>query len=183
MCFNAEIREPVELKFEWVQDNKNKFVAQIKNTGKPVLAVLIYRAPMGRQDGFAEELLPKPKLMDKMISVLKEKYTIVQVGSGDALHNYRGVDFNFSNKTSVSEMFDILSFADAVFGYCSFLVPFCESTNKKALFCWAEKGLVSQTAYINRITPRKILQGDNSSYVVDSNQWEAIEKTLNDFMR
>lgn len=177
-CITAGL-EPskVEMKLDWKTES-NSFVKTIEDVDKPNLAVLIYRDPMGRADKFGHELLPNKKVMNNIIGILKEKYNIVQIGSGKSLFDYNGIDLDFANKTTVSEMIDVVSKCDAVFGYCSFLVPLAESLGKRGLYVWAAKGLESQTTFINTITPEKILYKDNSHYVVDSWDEKRIEDNL-----
>jgi len=180
-CFQAGIKDKVELKLDW-SPVSNKFTDIVSGCIKPTLAVLTYREPMGRSDGFAEDLLPCPEQMNKIISDLKEKYTIIEIGQGDPKFKYDGIDLNFTNRTSVSEMIDVVASVDAIFGYCSFLVPLAESLNKKSLFCWSHKGLRSKTTYINTITPEKILYKKSSEYIVDSWNSAVIKERVNAFM-
>lgn len=171
----AGIKEQVDLRIDWeVQDNQ--FIRQFKRLNKPILLVLIYRLPMDRADRFAEELLPDFDVMQSIINTLKDAYTVVLCGAGEPLKHYEGIDIDVSNKTSVSQLFDLASISDLMLGYCSFFVPLAESLNKKALFVWSDKGLKSNIHYIKQITPEKILYKDSSQFVIDN--WE--NKKIND---
>ncbi len=162
-CLQAGIREPVEFRLDWKATK-----SLIDGLPKPVVCVLIYRLPMDRADGFAADLLPDFRQMQRMIDALKGRATIVQIGSGKPLKHYEGIDLDLANKTSVSELLDVASKADGFLGYCSFLVPLAESLDKPALFLWSSKGVVSRTPYIRQITPKKILHKESSLYVFDA---------------
>lgn len=180
-CIIAGINEPVELKLDWLGRNSD-FVKKIKLSKKPNLAVLTYRYPMDRADGFAEELLPSLKVFNYCLSILQNHFNIVLVGAGEALAEYNYYDIDFRNQTTVRDLIDIVSKCDAVFSYCSFMIPLAESLNKKALFCWSRKGLRSSTEYIKQITPEKILHKSSSSYIVDNWDVDKMEDTLNEFI-
>ncbi len=181
-CHEAGIGlRKVQLHLNW-KNEKDIFTKILKESDRPKLAVLNYRYPMDRADGFAKELLPKIEVFNSVLKKLNTKYDIVLVGKGEALQNYENVDFDFSNKTTLNELINIVSSCDAVFSYCSFMVPLAESLNKKSLFCWSGAGLKSQTQYINTITPKKILFKDNP-YIVDTWHNDSIEETVNDFLR
>lgn len=174
-CIQAGIREPVDFRLDWKAGK-----TLIDHLPKPVVLVLLYRLPMDRVDGFAAELLPDFRQMQRMIDALKGRATVVQVGSGKPLREYEGIDLDLANRTSVSELLDVASVADGMLGYCSFFVPLAESLNKKAAFLWARKGVNSRTPYIRQITPTKILHKDTSSYVFDDDPRaeEAVEFLL-----
>lgn len=177
-CIQAGIEDDVEFKLDWTIQNK-KFIRQFSRIGKPIALVLIYRLPMDRADGFAQELLPDINVIQKVINGLKDSHTIILCGSGQAIKDYEGIDIDVSNKTTVSELIDLALISDVMIGYCSFFVPLAESLNKKALFVWADKGLKSSNHYIKTITPHKILYKDSSKFVIDSWSEEKIDNVIN----
>ena len=180
-CLQAGIDDDVEFKLNW-QIQNNKFIRQFARFTKPIALVLLYRLPMDRADGFAEEILPDIKVIQQVIDSLKLRYTIVLVGSGQAIKDYEGIDIDVSNKTTVSELIDLALISDVMVGYCSFFVPLAESLDKKALFVWSEKGLKSSSNFIKTITPNKILYKDSSRYVIDSWDEEKIDNVINQFL-
>lgn len=178
-CVQAGINEPVELKIDWVQINK-QLIESIK-TDKPLLVVALPRAPMGRNDRFAIDLLPKKDIYQMAVDILKEKYTILQIGAGKPIYNLENIDIDLTDKTSVTDLFDIASVADGFLGYCSYIIPLAESFNKKGLYIWANKGLRSAEQYINTITPQKILEHSNSKYFIDNWDEPKIRQIIDDF--
>jgi hypothetical protein len=178
-CVQAGINEPVELKIDWGQINK-ELIESIK-TDKPLLVVALPRAPMGRNDRFAIDLLPKKDIYQLAVDILKEKYTILQIGAGNPIYNLENIDIDLTDKTSVTDLFDIASVADGFLGYCSYIIPLAESFNKKGLYIWANKGLRSAEQYINTITPKKILEHSNSKYFIDNWDEPKIRQIIDDF--
>ena len=178
-CVQAGINEPVELKIDWVQINK-QLIESIK-TDKPLLVVALPRAPMGRNDRFAIDLLPKKDIYQMAVDILKEKYTILQIGAGKPIYNLENIDIDLTDKTSVTDLFDIASVADGFLGYCSYIIPLAESFNKKGLYIWSNKGLRSAEQYINTITPQKILEHSNSKYFIDNWDEPKIRQIIDDF--
>jgi hypothetical protein len=178
-CVQAGINEPVELKIDWVQINK-QLIESIK-TDKPLLVVALPRAPMGRNDRFAIDLLPKKDIYQLAVDILKEKYTILQIGAGKPIYNLENIEIDLTDKTSVTDLFDIASVADGFLGYCSYIIPLAESFNKKGLYIWANKGLKSAEQYINTITPKKILEHSNSKYFIDNWDEPKIRQIIDDF--
>jgi len=177
-CIQAGINDDVEFKLDW-QIHNNSFIKQFKLLKKPIALVLLYRLPMDRADGFAQELLPDINVIQQVIDSLKLRYTIVLVGSGQAIKNYEGIDIDLSNKTSVSELIDLAYISHVMVGYCSFFVPLAESLDKRALFVWADKGLKSGNHYIKSIAPNKILYKNSSKYVIDNWTEEKIDNVIN----
>lgn len=164
-CIQAGIREPWDMRLDWKVTNQG-LVDSLK--GKPVLCVGLPRSPMGRTDGFGKELLPDCAAIQRCIDVLRQKYLIVQVGGGKALHQFTGIDVDLSNRTSVCELIDVASQADAFLGYVSFLVPLAESFDKPALFVWSRRGTTRAHRYITQITPQKILSKPTSRFIFDN---------------
>ena len=160
-CIQAGIKESVEFRLDW------KATTRLVESDKPIVCVLLPRIPMDRVDGFARELLPDRKAMQRMIDALRGKVTLVRIGSGVPLYEYDGIDIDLANRTSVSELIDVASQANGFLGYCSFVVPLAESLNKPAVFLWARQGLKSKTPFIRQITPTKILSKESSTYAFD----------------
>jgi hypothetical protein len=172
-CIQAGIREPVDLRLDWEPANVG-LVDQLRSHGKPILCVQLPRNPMARMDGFGRELLPDCRVIQRFIDAARD-HLVVQVGSGEALYRFHGIDVDLANKTTVSDLIDIGCVADRFLGYTSFMVPLAESFDKPAMFVWSRRGLKSGTQYVRQITPEKSLHKATSRYVVDD---EAIDAFL-----
>ncbi len=173
-CITAGIREPVELRLDWQATNQ-RLIGRLKEAGKPIVFVQLPRAPMGRKDGFGAELLPDCRKIQVAIDRLKARALIVQIGSGRPLHTFDGIDIDLADKTSIGDLLDASTAADAFLGYVSFVVPLAESLNKRALLVWSRRGLRSSTPYVKQITPKKVLHKPSCSYVMDDADQQEIE--------
>lgn len=165
-CLQAGIRAEVELRLDWKPSNEH-LVRRIRAMS-PAVMVLLPRKPMNRTDGFGDELLPEGVVVQSAIDLLRARgVSIVQVGSGDALYRFSGIDLDLSNRTTVCELIDAAWACDGALGYCSFMVPLSESLGKPALFVWSRRGLTSQRDFIAQITPKKILHNASSASIID----------------
>lgn len=165
-CICAGIKEPVELRLDWTA-TKPGLVDMVRKPGKPVLVVQLPRTPMGRTDGFGATLLPDCRAIQKLIDQAKPDHTIVQIGAGQPLFRFSGIDIDLANKVSVAETIDVASVADRFLGYVSFLVPLAESFGRPAVFVWSRRGLLDRHQYVRQITPQKILHAPTSTAVMD----------------
>jgi hypothetical protein len=165
-CISAGIKERVELRLDWAVTNQS-LADSVREPGKPVLVVQLPRTPMGRTDGFGASLLPDCRAIQRLIDQAKPDHTIVQIGAGEPLFRFKGIDIDLANKTSVAETIDVASAADRFLGYVSFLVPLAESFGKPAVFVWSRRGLKDGHPYVRQITPQKILHAPTSSFVMD----------------
>lgn len=167
VCLAAGITEPADFRLDWEPQNRG-LIERIQGDGRlPVVLVLLPRRPMDRKDGFGDALLPNCEVLGRAIEMLHGRARIVQVGKGDALYHFGGVDLDLKNATTVADMIDAAWAADGLLGYCSFFVPLAESLLKPALFVWSKRGLDSPTDFIAQITPRKILHRASSRHVID----------------
>jgi hypothetical protein len=173
-CLTAGIKERVDLRLDW--DPLNLDLIDYLRSKRRVLCVQLPRAPMGRKDGFGAELLPDCSVIQAIIDRLQDRFFIVQIGSGKSLHEFRGIDLDLANQTSVTDLIDVATAADAFLGYVSFLVPLAESLNKPAMLVWSRRGLRSGQPYISSITPKKILHKPSSRYLMD----DANDQTINE---
>lgn len=180
-CLQAGIFEPVKLKIDWQPINL-ELINQLKSD-KPIIVVQMPRKPMGRNDNFGIDLLPNQKAMQQVIDLVKDKFTIVQIGKGKPVYKLEGIDIDLTDKTSVTDLYDIAYIADGFIGYCSYLVPLAESFGKKGLYVWASKGLKSAEQYINTITPEKILYNSNSMFLMDNWEESKIKEVVDDFLQ
>lgn len=166
-CISAGVGTDVELRLDW-KAPQSPLVERLKACRRPIVLLQLPRLPMDRRDGYGNELLPEFGVLQHAIDHLKRRgAVIVQVGAGEALHRFEGVDLDLANATSVAELIDVASIADACLGYVSFLVPLSESLGKPALFVWSRRGLRSKNEIIAWLTPRKVLHGPLARAVVD----------------
>jgi hypothetical protein len=179
-CIRAGIEGPVELVLDWKPVNK-VLISKLKSHGRPILLVSMPRSPMGRDDGFAHELMPKKEAYQAVLDMLKPHFLLVQVGSGKAMFNLQGIDVDLADKTTVSDLIDIASVSDGLFGTCSFLIPLAESLDKPGLFLWSRRGLNSKNVFIRTITPEKVLHKHTSLAVIDDS--DRIPETVDAFLR
>jgi hypothetical protein len=178
MCITAGISGPVEMRLDW-QPFNDEFLSGLK---RPVIAVMLPRLPMDRTDGFGIDLMPNWHVMQTLID--KCDTSILQIGSGKAVHAFSGIDRDLSNKTSIRDVLDIASMVDGFIGTCSFMIPLAESLGKPYFCLWSGKGLVSETQYLRQITPQKIIhRKDLAHYAVDNSPANRIEQAFEAFLR
>lgn len=166
ICIRAGARGDAELKLDWTPRN-NALVEKVRALS-PVLVVPMARQPFNRKDRFGIELLPNCGRIQQGIDRAKSHgFKIVQVGQGDKLWDFDGVDLDLAHRTSVSDLIDVAYAADGLLGYVSFAVPLAESLDKPALFVWSRRGLESRHEFVRQITPKKILHKPSSRAVFD----------------
>ena len=158
-CASALVKD-VALTLPWV--------AAPVTIPRPYVCVQLPRSPMGRRDGFGKELLPDCRKIQQAIDMLRGRATVVQIGAGQPLFKFTGIDIDLANKTSVAGMIDVASQAEAFIGYPSFIVPLAEALDKRALLVWSRKGLASGTLYVRQITPQKVIHKASSRWVIDN---------------
>ena len=171
----------VELKIDWNVKNQS-LVEEVKSQaeGKKILFVHGGREPMARKDKFGRELLPNGDVFNRTLRELN--FFSVHMGDSELLYPVYA-DKCLNRQTSVSDLLDIASIADAFYGQCSFIIPLAESFNKPLLVVWSNKGLHSGEPYIATITPRKILSKKTSTYIVDNWSETQIKERVNEFCK
>lgn len=166
-CLQVGISEPVEFKLDWrVVDEGLADSVRDAAGARPIVVVGLPRAPLGRKDGVGAELLPDCGVIQRGIDLIGGVAFIVQVGHGAPLFNFRGIDLDLANRTTVSGLLDVASMADGFLGYCSFIVPLAESLLKPALLVWSRRGLNSPRDFFRQITPEKIFHRPATSRAV-----------------
>ena len=111
---------------------------------RPLVLVTLPRAPMGRTDGFGAELLPDCGVIQHIIDGIADRATVVQIGAGKSLYQFRGLAADLANKTTVAQLLDLASVAAGIIGYPSFVIPLAESLSIPALVVWSRRGLNSR---------------------------------------
>jgi hypothetical protein len=180
-CIAAGIQGEADLRLDWVVGNR-ALVDKVLTHCRPVAVVQLPRTPMGRTDGFGAELLPDCRIIQRHIDELRDSgHLIVQVGAGQALFQFQGIDVDLANRTTVGEMIDVAWVAARFLGYVSFLVPLAESFAKPAHFVWSQRGLSSGRPYVRQITPEKVLhRKSTSTWTIDHPTQEPIRMRLID---
>lgn len=183
-CQAAGIVGPVDLRLDWGVSDASLMVKYLIHTaGRPLVLVQLPRSPMGRTDGFGAELLPDCRSIQLAIDVLRERALIVQVGAGEPLYRFTGIDIDLSNQTTVAQLLDVASAADGFLGYCSFMLPLAESFNKPAIMVWSQRGLRAGHPYVRQITPLKVIHKPATTIAVMDDDKDGIRKAAYDFLR
>lgn len=178
MCIMAGIKEPVEMRLDWTPSSLNL----LNGLDRPLIAVMLPRLPMDRTDGFGAELMPRWTTMQRLIDMAEG--SVVQIGKGEQVYRFRGIDLDLSNKTSVRELLDVASMVDGFLGICSFMIPLAESLQKPFFALWSSSGLSSKIAHIRSIRPEKIIhRKDLGHYAIDSQPQDTIEAAFKLFLR
>lgn len=165
-CIQAGIEDPVELKLDW-KPKHSALIDLLRGQRKPVIAVQLPRLPMDRKDGFGEDLLPDCRVIQKGIDRLNGDAFIVQIGAGEPLHRFDGIDLDLANKTTVPDLIDVASVVGGFLGYVSFIVPLAESLSKPSLLIWSRRGMNSHQPLVRRLVPKKVLHKPTSRAVID----------------
>lgn len=179
-CIEAGLKDCVEFRIDWKPTN-DELISRLKRQDKPIVVVQMARAPFGRSDGYGMEFLPDCSAIQHAIDLIKEKAFLVQIGAGAALYEFKGIDLDLTNLTSVSDVIDIGTVADGFLGFCSFIVPLAESLSKPALLVWSRKGLDSRDELIRKITPAKVLHGPCCKYVIDDCDRDHLKVAVDEF--
>jgi hypothetical protein len=180
VCVSAGIPRDTEMQLDWKLLNPAN-ADWFLGVRRPVIAVLLPRHGMNRSDGFANELLPNWKIIDQLLQCNAYK---VQIGQGDALYRFHGIDLNLANKTTIGDLLDIASMVDGFVGWCSFMLPLAESLQKPFFSMWSARGMKSRNAFISTLTPKKVIHRKDLAYnAIDDEPIDRIQKRFDDFLR
>lgn len=171
-CINAGVGDRAELRLDWSPVNF-PLLARLKAQGKPVVMVQLPRHPMGRADGYGADLLPDCTVIQRAIDRIGDRAFKVQVGQGEPLFRFSGIDLDLANATTVSDLLDVAYASDGALGYCSFIVPLAESLNKPTLLVWSRRGLRSSNSFVRAIVPEKIIHRPSTTRAVVDDAKEA----------
>lgn len=181
VCNTAGIPHSVPLSFKWSIGNP-KLVNQLGRmaNGKPIIMLNGGRPPMGRTDGYSDEMLPDKNTFEYLISSLWDSCFIVKVGKGIE-HYSLSCHYDLSNNTTSADLLDIATVSGALLGQCSYMVPMAECLDKPFLGVWAERGLRSNTHFIRQCTPQKILcKPATDRFVIDNWSRAALDNAVED---
>jgi len=173
VCQSARISVP--LRTAWTVRNL-ALVREIQSAaqGRKIILAHAGREPMGRADGFGNEMLPRAGAVDDALGALKTYY-VVEIGAGKKAYPIRS-NQSLINKTSVADLLDLASICNGIVAQCSFCVPLAEILDKPAMFVWAARGLASRVPFIRLSTPAKVLSKPSSRYVVDDWTTQTIQE-------
>jgi hypothetical protein len=180
ICRTAGVPDELELSFPWAIQNQ-RLVSRLRALaqGKPIVMLNGGRPPMGRTDGYSDDMLPNRWAFDTVLSMLSDCF-VVKVGKGIELYKL-GCDLDLSNETTSADLLDVAMVSAALVGQCSYMVPLAECFDKPFLGVWAEKGLRSATPFIRQCTPQKILSKPATDrYIVDNWPVQAIADAVAD---
>lgn len=167
-CIACGIPEKVEIRLDWEMVNPGWAETIKGHTDLPVVLLQLPRAPMGRLDGYGDDLLPDCRTIQHCINMMRGQAFIVQVGAGTPLFRFHGIDLDLANQTTVCDLLDLASLSSGALGYCSFIVPLAESLNRPGLFVWSQQGLRSRNEFIRQIVPQKIFNRPSSRALMDN---------------
>jgi hypothetical protein len=168
-CVSAGIPKDTEFKLDWEPQNV-ELIWRLKELAKPIVVVQMPRPPFGRDDGFGMEFLPDFAVVQQAISAIKDRVSLVMVGTGKPIVKYAGIDLDLSNKTTVSDLIDVAHAAHGFLGQCSFIVPLAECFSKPVHIIWSRNHIKSHQAVVRQMTPQKILHGPCSSFSYDDQE-------------
>lgn len=183
-CIQARVPAQISLRLDWEIVNHG-LVAKLRKHagGRPIIFVQLPRSPMGRTDGYGAELLPDCTKIQQIIDRIGSRACFVQVGKGEPLYKFTGIDFNVANQTGLTDAIDIASVSDGFLGYVSFIVPLAEALNKPLLAVWSRRGVESAVQVIKNITPSKIFHHSTSRHVFDDAGADGLNEAADAFCR
>lgn len=179
ICASAQVVVP--LRTAWTVRNE-VLIERLRDLagGRPLVLVHGGRVPMGRTDGFGQELLPQAEAFYQVLGGLGDCF-LVQIGQADQLYAL-GCDLALNGATSVTDLLDLGRSCDGVVGQCSFAVPLAEVFDRPLLAVWAAKGMqASSHPYVRQITPKKVLSKPSSMFVIDNWRPEQIGEVVHAF--
>lgn len=130
---------------------------------EPYVLIASPRIPMGRNDGFGEEILPDMEVFQDTVKKIKLKRILI----GEKPLFPIECDLDLTGKTSLHDLMDLGNGASGLVGQCSFIIPLGEGFDKPVLVVWSHRVFNSDHYYVQRINPRKILSGRKSTYLYD----------------
>lgn len=179
VCAAAGVNIP--MRFDWlIQNQALADRIQRAATGRRIILAHGGRAPMGRADGFAMELLPQKSAFDNVLANLKD-CLVVSIGGTDGVCYSLKTEIDLTGNTTVSDMLDLAWICHGVVAQCSFAIPLAECFDKKLLAIWSHRVQYSSQAYIKTITPQKVLSKASSTWVRDDWDHARITEAVDTF--
>jgi hypothetical protein len=173
---SAGVKEPIELKIPW-QTRNQKLIDSINDKcgGKKVCIISAPYEPFGREDQWGAILRIQPDIMQRIVDKYKNKLYFILIGNEYTLHTIKNVNLNLINKTSVSDLFDLVKRCDYGISQIGNMLPLCECQGKKNFIIFSKKAMESENRFISAITPEKTIHYKNLNIsVTDDNIKKAV---------
>ncbi|MES2634019.1 MAG: hypothetical protein V4669_13680 [Pseudomonadota bacterium] len=179
VCINSGAGN-LPLKIDW-QIRNRALINEVKALAnhRPIVMVNGGRPPMGRTDGYGNEMLPSRAAFEQVIAGLTGCF-VVEVGKGSEVYPL-SADLDLSGKTTPADLLDLASVARGLVGQCSFMIPLAEALDKPLMVVWASAGLKSGIEFIRLCAPKKILSKPSSQWVMDDAAPEVFEAAMRTF--
>lgn len=175
-CISAKVSESIKLEIDWIIQNDN-LVEDIlaASLGKKICILAAPYEPFGRDDDFGKLLRIKPDIMQAIVDKYKDKVYFVQVGNNNVLHQIKGI-MNIINKTTVSDLMDLVQVADFTLAQVGNMLPLSEALGTPSFTIFSSDGLKSENRFISSIKPEKVVTYPKiNKSVIDGNITEAVE--------
>lgn len=181
MLQSAQLPKDLPLKFDWPVRN-TALIEHLKKraAGRKIVVVHGGRHPFGRSDGLGMEILPERSGFDSVLGHLNGRHFKVRVGKGSTFYNLPS-DMDLHDKTTVSDVLDVIASCDGVITQCGFPIPMAEVFGKPVLGVWSARGLASKQAIVPTVTPKKILTALTSTFIVDNWDSDSIREVTGAF--
>lgn len=164
---DAEIPFKIELKkrhpdFRFVEPiwaAMGKAIPEVKvGTKKICIVADLYMASGIRH---RETLIPNQLVYEAIIELLKAKgYLTVLTGQGQTV--IQNTDVNIKNETDITNLLAFVNSADLVLTQVGALLPIAEALGKKCISILSANYRKSGDAFLNQITPRKVVSAPTS---------------------
>lgn len=178
---SIHIKEKLEMNISWKVKN-NELVDNIRKCAKDKKICILSAPyePFGRDDEWGSLLRIKPDIMQTIVNNRDDIY-FIQVGNKYALHKISNVDLDLIDKTSVSDLMDLVCICDFGISQIGNLLPICECMNKKNFLIFAITGQNCGNKFIEAVTPEKCVHYKKLNCSVWDNDKNAL-KVFNGFI-
>lgn len=155
-CLQAGIAEPVELKLNWAVRNR-PLVETIteKAAGKPILLF----QPLKLAHNEEQKLMqPNAAAYSGFINS-KAEFFRVKVGDAACVEKSQlDCDLDLIGKASISDVFDIATATDVIFGEMSYLPILAQAMDRKFTAMFSRRGIDSKNKRASGVTPERLIQ-------------------------
>ena len=176
ICAMAKVPD-MPLRFDWTVRNTVLMNGIMdRAAGRKIILVHGGREPMNRVDGFARELMPAESAFRAAMDALADCLTI-RIGAGKT-HYKIDCEIDLSDQTTASDLLDLAFISDGILAQCSFAIPLAEVFDKPMLMIWSQLVATARYDYVRQITPKKVLSGPRSTYLIDNLAPELIRENV-----
>lgn len=180
VCLQAGIPVTTPFNYRWKTRNKD-LMGKVKKLagGKPICLISAPFKPFGRVDNWGHEMTVDFSKMDELIALNKDKYYYITVNKEKPLYKLNNIDLDLCHRTSVADLFDLVSIADVCMGQVGHILPLSEVFNKPALLFFSANGFKCGIKFIEAITPGKVIHKKKLiKYVIDDWPIDKINKVF-----